>query len=102
MLQILLWKINEEFDNELKKKFGHDPFASNESKRSNKRINKNILIESGSQRGLPQEAPKAYKDIDEVVKVSHEVGIGNLVAKIKPLLVMKGWKLWFSKTIFHN
>jgi RNA-splicing ligase RtcB len=31
-----------------------------------------------------------YKDIDEVVRVSHEVGIGNLVVRLKPLAVMKG------------
>jgi RNA-splicing ligase RtcB len=31
-----------------------------------------------------------YKDIDEVVRVSHEIGIGNLVAKLKPIAVMKG------------
>jgi len=31
-----------------------------------------------------------YKDIDEVAKVSHEVGIGNLVVRLKPIAVMKG------------
>jgi len=39
---------------------------------------------------LAEEAPYAYKDVDEVVKVSHEVGIGNLVARLKPIAVMKG------------
>ena len=34
--------------------------------------------------------PACNKDIDEVVKVSHEAGIGKLVAKVKPVLVMKG------------
>ncbi len=51
---------------------------------------KGIDIESGSWKGLAEEGPQAYKDIDEVVKVSHEVGIGNMVAKLKPLGVMKG------------
>jgi tRNA-splicing ligase RtcB (3'-phosphate/5'-hydroxy nucleic acid ligase) len=51
---------------------------------------KGILVESGSLKGLSQEAPEVYKDVDEVVKVSHEVGIGNLVVKLKPLLVIKG------------
>jgi len=49
-----------------------------------------IDIEAGSLKGLAEEAPESYKDIDEVVKVSHGVGIGNLVAKLRPLAVMKG------------
>jgi tRNA-splicing ligase RtcB len=51
---------------------------------------KDIVIEAGSWRGLVEEAPEAYKDIDEVVKVSHKAGIGNLVARLVPLAVMKG------------
>jgi len=41
-------------------------------------------------RGLSEEAPSAYKDVDEVVRVSHEAGIGNLVAKLRPIGVVKG------------
>ncbi|MGV8151528.1 MAG: RtcB family protein [Candidatus Nanoarchaeia archaeon] len=52
--------------------------------------NKGIEIESGSIEGIVEEAPSAYKDIDEVVKVSDSVGIGKLVAKLKPIAVMKG------------
>ncbi len=51
---------------------------------------KGITLESGSYKGVVEEAPEVYKDIDEVVKVSHEVGIGNLVAKMKPIGVVKG------------
>lgn len=51
---------------------------------------KNILIKAGSNKGIVEEAPEVYKDVDEVVRVSHEIGIGNLVAKLKPLAVMKG------------
>lgn len=51
---------------------------------------KGIIIEAGSMKGIVDEAPGAYKDVDEVVKVSHELGIGNLVAKLKPLAVIKG------------
>lgn len=49
-----------------------------------------ICIEAGSYKGISEEAPEAYKDIDEVVKVSHKAGIGNLVAKLKPIGVIKG------------
>lgn len=51
---------------------------------------KDILVETLSKKALLEEAPEVYKDIDEVVKVSHEAGIGNLVARIVPLAVMKG------------
>ncbi len=51
---------------------------------------KGIEVKAGSWKGLAEEAPQVYKDIDEVVRVSHEAGIGNLVAKVKPVAVMKG------------
>jgi tRNA-splicing ligase RtcB len=41
-------------------------------------------------RGISEESPGAYKDIDEVVKVSDAIGIGNLVARVVPLGVIKG------------
>ncbi|MBI5148707.1 RtcB family protein [Candidatus Pacearchaeota archaeon] len=49
-----------------------------------------IEVKSGSWKGLAEEAPESYKDIEEVVKTSHELGIGRLVAKVKPLIVIKG------------
>jgi len=51
---------------------------------------KGIDIEAGSFKGIVEEAPSVYKDIDEVVEVSHKAGIGNLVARLKPIAVMKG------------
>jgi len=51
---------------------------------------KGIDIEAGSFKGIVEEAPEVYKDIDEVVRVSHEAGIGNLIARLKPVAVMKG------------
>jgi tRNA-splicing ligase RtcB len=51
---------------------------------------KGILVKSGSWKGIAEEAPGAYKDIDEVVRVSHEAGIGNLVARLRPMGVVKG------------
>ncbi len=49
-----------------------------------------VLLKARSISGALEEAPEAYKDVNEVVRVSHEVGIGNLVAKMKPLIVIKG------------
>jgi tRNA-splicing ligase RtcB len=51
---------------------------------------KDILVETMSSKALVEEAPEVYKDIDEVVRVSHEAGIGNLVARLVPIAVMKG------------
>ena len=51
---------------------------------------KGIYIKSGSWKGIAEEAPGAYKDIDEVVKVSDAVGIAKLVARMVPLGVCKG------------
>ena len=44
----------------------------------------------GPWKGLAEEAPQMYKDIDEVVNVSHRLGIGNLVVRLVPVAVMKG------------
>jgi tRNA-splicing ligase RtcB len=51
---------------------------------------KGIELKSTSWKGVAEEASGAYKDVDEVVRVSHEAGIGKLVAKVIPVGVMKG------------
>lgn len=51
---------------------------------------KGIELRSTSWKGVAEEASAAYKDVDEVVRVSHEVGIGRLVARVVPVGVMKG------------
>ncbi len=51
---------------------------------------RNILVKGGSMKGIAEETYQAYKDVDEVVKVSDKLGIGNLVAKLVPSAVMKG------------
>ncbi|MCA9485340.1 MAG: RtcB family protein [Nanoarchaeota archaeon] len=49
-----------------------------------------VIFKAGSDQGLLEEAPESYKDVSEVVRVSDELGIGKLVAKLKPLAVVKG------------
>ncbi|OIO81744.1 RNA-splicing ligase RtcB [Candidatus Pacearchaeota archaeon CG1_02_32_132] len=49
-----------------------------------------VYIESGSVKGIVEEAREAYKDVNEVVRVSDELGIGKKVARLKPLAVIKG------------
>ena len=51
---------------------------------------KGIELQSTSWKGVAEEAPAAYKDVDEVVRVSHEVGLGRIVARVVPIGVMKG------------
>ena len=49
-----------------------------------------IYIKAASREGIIEEAPGAYKDVDEVVRVAHGAGISKMVARLKPLGVMKG------------
>jgi len=49
-----------------------------------------VIVASGSARGLTEEAPEAYKDVDEVVNVVHEAGIAKRVVRLKPVAVVKG------------
>jgi len=48
---------------------------------------KNIEVSSGSWKSLVEEASEVYKDVDEVVRVSDELNLGALVAKLKPIIV---------------
>lgn len=49
-----------------------------------------IEVAAGSNRGLVEEAPEAYKDVDSVVDVVHRAGIARKVARLRPVAVVKG------------
>jgi tRNA-splicing ligase RtcB len=49
-----------------------------------------ILIRTRSIRGVAEEAPLAYKDVSEVVEVSHKQGLARKVARLVPLICIKG------------
>jgi tRNA-splicing ligase RtcB len=49
-----------------------------------------IKIRAGSISGLAEEAPFAYKDVDAVVNTVVAVGIACKVARLRPLVVVKG------------
>lgn len=49
-----------------------------------------IYIQAGSYRGVAEEAPLAYKDVNLVVETVHQADIAHKVAKLRPLAVMKG------------
>jgi tRNA-splicing ligase RtcB len=49
-----------------------------------------IIVKCYSIKGIAEEAPQAYKNIDEVVEVVHQAGLAKKVAKLSPLAVIKG------------
>ncbi len=49
-----------------------------------------ILIRSRSSRGIAEEAPGAYKDVTEVVDATDEAGLARKVAKVVPVICVKG------------
>lgn len=51
---------------------------------------KNIIIRCNSYRGIAEEAPLAYKDVDIVVDVAEKSGISKKVARLIPLICVKG------------
>jgi len=51
---------------------------------------KGTIVKCWSLRGIAEEAPMAYKDIDEVVGVVHNAGLSKKVVRLKPLAVIKG------------
>ena len=51
---------------------------------------KGIFVKALTRDGVVEEAPQAYKDVDAVVHVSHELGIATKVAKLVPIGVIKG------------
>lgn len=51
---------------------------------------KGIFIKALTRDGVVEETPQAYKDVDAVVNVSHNLGIATKVAKLIPIGVIKG------------
>jgi tRNA-splicing ligase RtcB len=49
-----------------------------------------ILVRSPSMRGVAEEAPGAYKDVDKVVDIAHASGLARKVARLEPIICIKG------------
>ena len=49
-----------------------------------------IVVRAASMDVLAEEAPDAYKDVDRVAEVSHQLGIGMKVVRMTPIGVAKG------------
>src|SRR5262249_19518033 len=51
---------------------------------------KGIIARAQSHKGLAEEQPKAYKNVDDVVEVVHQAGLSRKVARLRPIGVIKG------------
>jgi tRNA-splicing ligase RtcB (3'-phosphate/5'-hydroxy nucleic acid ligase) len=49
-----------------------------------------VIARAQSHKGLAEEQPRAYKDVDEVVDVVHKAGLSRKVARMRPIGVIKG------------
>jgi tRNA-splicing ligase RtcB (3'-phosphate/5'-hydroxy nucleic acid ligase) len=49
-----------------------------------------ITVRAHSDRGLAEEAPFSYKDVDEVVTTCEQAGLARRVARLRPIGVVKG------------
>jgi tRNA-splicing ligase RtcB (3'-phosphate/5'-hydroxy nucleic acid ligase) len=49
-----------------------------------------ITVKTGSLSGLAEEASSAYKDVADVVRVCHNAGISKIIARTRPIGVVKG------------
>lgn len=51
---------------------------------------KGIIIKTRSKAGAAEEAPGAYKDVDRVVEIMHMSGVNKKVARMRPMVCIKG------------
>ena len=49
-----------------------------------------VIARAQSRKGLAEEQPRAYKNVDDVVDVVHDAGLSRKVARMKPIGVIKG------------
>lgn len=52
--------------------------------------NQGIIVMGRGRKGIAEEQPKAYKDVNDVVRVVHNAGLAKRVARMRPLGVIKG------------
>jgi len=51
---------------------------------------KGIIVHARGRQTISEEAPQAYKDINEIVNVVHNAGISKKVCRMRPIGVIKG------------
>ena len=65
------------------RKFQYDEVTRNLSSRG-------ILVRAASREGVTEEAPGAYKNVEEVVRVAEGAGLTRRVVRLLPMAVVKG------------
>jgi tRNA-splicing ligase RtcB len=53
-------------------------------------LSRGVIARAQSRKGLAEEQPKAYKNVDDVVEVVHAAGLSKKVARMRPVGVIKG------------
>jgi tRNA-splicing ligase RtcB (3'-phosphate/5'-hydroxy nucleic acid ligase) len=53
-------------------------------------LQRGVVAKARSWKGLAEEQPDAYKDVDLVVDVVHRAGVAKKVARIRSVGVIKG------------
>lgn len=53
-------------------------------------LQRGVIARAQSWKGLAEEQPDAYKDVDLVVEVVHRAGLARKVARLRPIGVIKG------------
>ncbi|BFI73055.1 tRNA-splicing ligase RtcB [Nanoarchaeota archaeon] len=49
-----------------------------------------IIVKSTTKEGVVEEVPEAYKNVDEVAKVTESLGISKIIVRLRPIAVIKG------------
>jgi tRNA-splicing ligase RtcB len=53
-------------------------------------LDRGVVARSRGRRGLEEEQPDAYKDVNQVVNVVHQAGLSKKVCRLRPIGVIKG------------
>ncbi len=51
---------------------------------------KGMIIKGHSKAGIAEEAPGAYKDVEEIINIMHNADIARKVVRLRPLISIKG------------
>ena len=72
----------------LSRKEANKKLTFEEAKKKMKELG--VFVESGSNKGLVEEFPTSYKNIDEVIEITDKAKLAKKVASLKPIIVIIG------------
>ena len=68
----------------------HDNTAAIVGKVEKELAAQGVIVRSETRNGILEEVPEAYKDVDEVIEVVERAGLARKVARLLPLICVKG------------